>query len=127
MAHFGSSTKDVNLALALAAGRSITAAAEQAGVSRRTATRKVADPAFRQLVAELRADFIGQAVGRLAHNMTRAADGLAAMLDSTDERVRLRVSRAVLTLGVKLHEEVDLELRLREVEAQYTAMTGEHL
>src|SRR5262245_29952115 len=83
MAHFGSLKKDVTLAMALAAGANVTEAAEQARVSRRTATRKLADPAFRQLVAEMRADFIAQAVGRLTHNMTRAADALAAMLDST--------------------------------------------
>src|SRR5262245_59766580 len=99
MRRFETPNKDVALALALAAGTSVHAAAEQACVGRSTAFRKLADPAFRQLVAEMRADFIAQAVGRLAHNMTRAADGLVDMLDSADERVRLRVIRALLTLG----------------------------
>ncbi len=124
MAHFGSPKKDVTLALALASGGTITAAAEQAGVSRRTATRKLTDPAFRQLVAQMRADFVAQAVGRLTQNMTRAADGLVAMLDSGDERVRLRVIRALLTLGHRLHDAVDLELRLRNLERDVARKQG---
>src|SRR5205823_4390661 len=95
MEHFGTRKKDVALALALAAGSGVGAAAEQAGLGRTTAWRRLADPAFRQLVAEMRADFITQAVGRLTHNMTRAADALVAMLDSADERIKLRVIRAL--------------------------------
>ena len=124
MARFGSPKKDVALALALASGVNAAVAAEKAGFSRRTAYRKLADPAFRQRVAEMRADFIAQAVGRLAHNMTRAADDLVAMLDSADERVRLRVIRALLTLGHRLHDAVDLELRIRNLEHDAARQQG---
>src|SRR5262245_45958972 len=116
MEHFGTRKKDVALALALAAGANVLSAAQQVGVGRTTAHRRLADPAFRQLVAEMRADFIAQAVGRLTQNMTRAADGLVAMLDSGDERVRLRVIRALLTLGHRLHAGRDLELRSSNLE-----------
>jgi hypothetical protein len=116
MKQFETPEKDVALALALAVGASTTAAAEQAGISRVTAWRKLADPAFRQLVANLRAELMAEAVGKLANTMNRAADALATTLDSADERVRLRGARAVLTLGHRLHESIDLDERIREIE-----------
>ena len=116
MSAFVRSGKDVLLALALASGATAVDAAKQCAITDRTVRRKLADPAFRQLVAEMRADFIAQAVGRLTQNMTRAADGLVAMLDSVDEGVRLRVIRALLTLGHRMHDAVDLELRIRNLE-----------
>jgi predicted ArsR family transcriptional regulator len=124
MSAFVRSKKDVILALALASGATAVAAAEQLKISDRTVRRRLADPAFRQLVAEMRADFIAQAVGRLTQNMTRAADGLVAMLDSGDERVRLRVIRALLTLGHRLHDAVDLELRIRNLEQDAARKQG---
>ena len=116
MGHFGTPKKDVRLALALAAGENTLAASQQAGVGKSTAYRKLADPAFRQLVANLRAELMAQAVGKLANMMNRAAEALATTLDSADERVRLRGARAVLTLGQRLHESIDLDERIREIE-----------
>src|SRR5260221_9998148 len=57
--------KDVMLALALASGTKIVDAAEQAGVCRRTVERKLAEPDFRRMVAELRAEMVAAALGRL--------------------------------------------------------------
>src|SRR5205814_1019551 len=112
------SEKDVNLALALASGAGTAAAAAKAGVSQRTVQRRLGSPDFRQLVADLRADLIARALGRLADNMTRAADALAGLLDDPDGRVRLRSARAVLTLGVRLRDSVDLTDRVRELEQE---------
>jgi hypothetical protein len=110
--------KDVTLALALAAGASQADAARQAGLTDRTTRRKLARPGFRRLVAELRGELIARALGRLADNMTRAADALASLLDSDDDRLRLRTARALLSLGLRLRDSVDLSERVRELEEE---------
>jgi hypothetical protein len=125
MSRFVASEKDVTLAFALAAGASTSAAAEEFGVNQRTVQRRLNEPDFRQLVADLRAELMGQALGRMASNMTtRAADSLAALLDSEDERVRLRTCRALLSLGLKMRDSVDLTERVREIEAEIARKQG---
>src|SRR5229473_3789608 len=104
MSAFVRSEKNLELALVLASGATATAAAEKVQVCTKTVHRKLAKPAFRQLVANLRGQLIANALGRMANNMTRAADALAALLDSQDERVRLRTARAVLSLGLRMRD-----------------------
>jgi hypothetical protein len=60
MADFGR-RKDDALLLTLASGRSVRAAARAAGIGERTATRRMADRAFRRRVSELRADMVERA------------------------------------------------------------------
>jgi hypothetical protein len=57
-------------ALALAAGQTLRNAAAAASIGERTATCGWADPLFRQRVAQLRADMVGRALGKLADGMT---------------------------------------------------------
>jgi hypothetical protein len=104
------------LALALASGKTITEAAAIAGLSRRTATRRVADPTFRLRVAELRAEMVGRALGKMADGMAAAADTLRGLLDAEGESVRLGAARSILELGNKLRESVELEQRLADLE-----------
>ncbi|HEY1376629.1 MAG TPA: helix-turn-helix domain-containing protein [Gemmataceae bacterium] len=108
--------KDVVLAMALAAGFPQGEAAERVGVNRRTVYRKLRRPEFRRLVADLRGELVARALGRLADNMTRAADALAALLDTADDRVRLRTARAVISLGLRLRDSVDLTERVHDLE-----------
>jgi hypothetical protein len=104
------------LALALASGKTITEAAAAADLSRRTATRQVADPDFRRRVAALRAEMVARALGKMADGMTDAVDTLRALLNAEGESVRLGAARSILELGNKLREAVELEERLAEVE-----------
>jgi transposase-like protein len=110
--------KDSLVALALASGRSIAAVAETAGVHRRTIERWMHDPAFRRQVVELRGELIATALGRLADNMTRAADTVAALLDAPEPHLRLRAARALFGFGLRLRETVDIGDRVRELEAE---------
>jgi hypothetical protein len=110
--------KDPLLALALASGVSTAAAADQTGISQRTVERRLADPAFRRQVAEFRGQLIATALGRLADNMTRAADAVAALLDAPDPGLRLRAARALFSFGLRLRDSVDLGDRVRELEAE---------
>jgi hypothetical protein len=113
----GRKNADEALALALAAGQTLRSAAEAAGVSERTATRRSGDPAFRRRVGELRADMVARSLGRMADGMSDAADVLRELLaPGTPPAVRLGAARSLLELGVKLRDSVELEARVRAVE-----------
>jgi hypothetical protein len=124
MASFGTTEKKVALALALASGATAPQAAEQTGVSLRTVHRKLANPAFRRLVSRLRGEMLAAALGRMAENMTRAADTVAALLDVEDPAIRLRAARALLSLGLRLRDSVDLGDRVRELERELAHKQG---
>jgi hypothetical protein len=102
----------------------VTAAAEQLGISRKTVQRKLARPAFRRLVAELRAQLFAAALGRVAENMTRASDALAALLESNEPAIRLRAARTLLSMGIRLRDSVDLTDRVNELEAELARKQG---
>ncbi len=108
--------KNLDLAMALAAGATATAAAEQFGISRKTVQRKLAKPAFRQMVAKLRGQMLAAAVGRMADNMSLAADSLVKLLADDNASIRLRAARAILGIGHRLYDAVDLEQRLCKLE-----------
>jgi hypothetical protein len=112
----GTLEKDSMLALALAAGVSIADASAQTGVGRTTIYRKLENPAFARQVAEFRDGLIGTALGRIADAMTHGAEVLAQMLDSPQEHIRIRAARALISLGLRLRDSMDLTARMREVE-----------
>jgi hypothetical protein len=124
MSAFVRPAKNFAIAVALAGGASARAAAEQAGVSERTVRRKLAKPAFRRFVANLRSQLFAAALGRMADNMTRASDALAALLDEKDPAVRLRAARAILSLGMNLRDSVDVSDRLTELENELARKQG---
>jgi hypothetical protein len=109
------------VALALARGLSVRAAAAECRVGERTVHTWLADdPQFRRHVEGLRSELFGQAVGRLCDLSGKAADVLGALLDSASEHVRLQAARSVLEYGPRLREVADLAVQLaalrREVE-----------
>jgi len=106
------------LALALAGGQPIAAVAEQFGLNRRTIERRLADPAFRRLVADFRGQLIATALGLLAENMTRAARAIAGLLDSPQEHIRLRAARTLIHAGLRVRDSVDFGDRIRDLEAE---------
>jgi hypothetical protein len=109
------------LALALAAGQTLRDAAAAAGIAERTATRRMADPAFRRRVNELRGEMVQRSLGRMADGMSEAADVLRELLTADRESVRLGAARSLLELGVRLRESVELEERLQALEDQVSA------
>jgi hypothetical protein len=118
MSHNVAPEKKSLLAWALASGHSIAQAAEQFGISRRTVERHLARPAFRQRVARLRGELIANALGRMADNMTRAADTVSRLLDSDNPVVALRAARALLSLGLRLRDSVELADRIDQLETE---------
>lgn len=121
MAHRGRKNADDALAVALASGQTLRDAAASVRVSERTATRRWADPDFRQRVAALRSEMIGRAMGSMADAMSDAAAGLRGLLAAESESVRLGACRAILELGVRLREAVELETRIVALEQREAA------
>ncbi len=121
MAHRGRRNADEALALALATGQTLRAAADLAGIGERTASRRWADRAFRGRVSELQWEMVRRSLGRMADGMTEAADVLRQLLAAESENVRLGAARTLLDLGLQMREVVDLEQRLAELEEQFGA------
>lgn len=116
MTRFDPKNKDVLLASALAAGSSSAAAAQQLKISPCTVKRRVADPAFRKLVAQLRAEMVETILGRMTERLTRATDAVAELLDAPEPHIRLRAARLLYQTAFRLREAVDVDHRIREIE-----------
>ncbi len=104
------------LTLALAQGKTVTAAAKAAHISRATATRRLADAEFREQVAAFRADIFSSASGQLAATLTEAVEALRGLLRSESEAIRLRAASAVIEQSIRLRDSEDITVRLRNIE-----------
>jgi hypothetical protein len=94
------SQADGVLAAAIAAGLTYVAAAERAGVSERTARRRMSDNAFRLLVERERSHTIDAVRGRLVAATVDAAETLHGLcLGAESESVRASAARALLDLA----------------------------
>ena len=109
---------DELLAARLAAGLTVRDAAAELGVSEKTAHRRLADPAFRQRITELRREMTARAIGQLADGMTHAVDELRRLASSANEGIRLRACIALLEHGLKAAALADLEDRIRSIESR---------
>lgn len=109
------------LIAALAAGASYVDAAKAAGVSERTVRRRMAEPAFRQQVDEIRAEMLAQAVAKLTSASVKAVETLEALLGSPLDFARLSAARAILELAAKYREQHDIAERIAALEARSAA------
>jgi hypothetical protein len=121
MAGNGNRKGDAALLTALAAGESVTDAAKRAGISERTAHRRLTEPDFRGRVTEARAAMVARALGKLADASCEAVDTLRGLLHAEAESVKLGASRAILELGNKLREAVEHEERIARLEERDAA------
>jgi len=113
---------DAKLIERLAAGETVTCAAKLTGVSRRTVSRRLADPEFRRMIGEARRRIVDTAAGRLAISMTAAAATLRKLLKTADsDAVRLQAAKAIVELAVRLRDATELEERITILE---TALAG---
>lgn len=103
---------------ALVSGRTVAEAAEAAGISRRTAFRRLADPDVQRQIDELRASTIEHATARLLGLVDLAANTLAAVMsdDGAAASPRVSAARAVFIEVLHLREAGEVESRLTEVE-----------
>src|SRR5262249_20778157 len=117
MAHRGRKNADEALLLALACGATTEKAAHQAGVSPRTATRRLADPEFRRRLARTKTDLLRRTAAGLTAGAVEAVKTLLALQAAGQPpAVRLGAARAVLELGLKVREAAEVKERLAELE-----------
>ena len=112
------------LALRVAAGATIRAAAADAGCSESTGYRLSATEAFRRRVAELRYAITDAAVGRLSAAAVGAVDKLVGLLDSDDESTQLAAAKSILMMLPRVAEHCELRARLDRLESR-TKATGD--
>jgi hypothetical protein len=119
VAHRGRQGADEVLLQALACGASVEAASRAAGVSARTAHRRLADAGFHARVRQARADMVHRTAGTMTAAATEAVRTLLELLKApAPAAVRLGAARAVLEIGLKVRELVDLEERLAALEGR---------
>ena len=83
MAGGGRQNADDVLVLALACGATVENAALKAGLSPRTAHRRLANPQFRQQLNQIRADMVQRAAALLTAAAMEAIKTLVALQDHT--------------------------------------------
>ena len=115
MAGNGSNKREA-VALRLAGGAGVRAAARAAGVGERTVFTWLKDPAFAARVSELRGQLFARAVAVLTRLAGKAARKLDKLLDSAHEGIALGACRTVLEAGPRLRELTEMEERLRALE-----------
>jgi hypothetical protein len=126
VAHRGRKSADEALLLALACGATVESAARAAGVSSRTAHRRLADPGFHGRVQQVRSDMVQRTSGTLT---AAAAESVRTLLElqkaPTPAAVRLGAARAILEMGMRLRELADVEERLTALEECLAAGRGQ--
>src|SRR5205809_7974769 len=110
------SRSDELLLGALAAGRPVEHAAQIAGVSVRTAYRRLADPVFARRLAQARDELISSALGELVDCASEAVSTLRALLNDSEARVRLGAGKALLDQLLRIRETLTLSERLAALE-----------
>jgi len=125
VAQRGKKIQDERLLLALACGVTVEAAAQAAGLSKRTAYRRLEAPSFCQRLQQVRGEMVQRTSGMLTAAAGESVKALLALVkEGTPPAVRLGAARALLELGMKLREQADLEQRLAALEAAQPAPHG---
>jgi transposase-like protein len=103
----------------LAAGKSMTACAEQVGISRKTLYNWRQDPAFKKRVADLRSEMFDEATGQMVAGAGEAAATILslALKPHSNAAVRLNACKAVLGFVSEHQIVAELEARLEAIEA----------
>jgi hypothetical protein len=116
-----------SLALAVAGGLSIAAAARSLEIPERTARGWAAAPEFKASVTRLRQEVMSQSVGILGRLAVKASATLGKLLDSQDEDIRLKASKQVLDAALAVREAAEFSERLAAVEDRLGANNAKRI
>jgi hypothetical protein len=108
---------DAALITALAAGNTVERAAASAGVSVRTAHRRLADPDFRAALDAAKRDLLERATAALTAASTAAVDALVSLLTTGPPAVKLGAAVKIIELGAQLRTALEVDSRLSALEA----------
>jgi hypothetical protein len=108
---------DDALLLAIACGATVENAARQIGLHERTVYRRIKSPDFQRKLRVLRADMLGRTSAALTAAATEAVRTLLDLQKpGVQAAVRLGAARAILEIGAKVRETVELEARIAALE-----------
>lgn len=103
------------LAAAVATGRPVALAARKLGVAARTARRWAGSPAFKQVVADLRAETFAEAAGFLKSATLRAVRRLDRLARSDDPEMARKAIDMLLSHCIRMSEHADLANQIAEL------------
>jgi type IV pilus biogenesis protein CpaD/CtpE len=115
------------IAVALARGCSITAAAKTCGCSTRTVARRLESPLFVEEVERLRAAIVGRTTSRLSSYSLDAVRALHKLLTSESSQAVLGAARAILELSAKYRADADHAAKTAEIDRRLKALEAERL
>jgi hypothetical protein len=119
---------DEKLALELSAGKKVADAATAAGMSERTAYRRLNDPAFQERIREIRRGISSRVMHLLARAAVDAVEVLHLIATSCDDMgLRVKAAASLLDYQLKFHEQYDLDERLSRLEAKVAWDQPAHL
>ncbi|HTU18561.1 MAG TPA: hypothetical protein VMG10_10915 [Gemmataceae bacterium] len=106
------------LLAALAIGATVENAARKAGISERTAYRRLADPDFQARVDQMRRENLARTAGMLSGAALGSVKTLVDLAQdvSVPASVRRGAARDVLDMAVKYRESAEMEQRLAAIE-----------
>lgn len=100
----------------MAFGKTVTAAAKEAGISERTAYRRLQDPEVKEQVRDMRSRLTEIALDRLTRSADPATQTLFQLLGAESDHVKLGAVRTILDKMVSVRNHCELESRLFESE-----------
>jgi hypothetical protein len=122
MSRRGRRNADQVLAMSLACGATIEAAAKSTGLSEATVYRRLKDPDFQKQLQDIRVDMVQRTAGMLSASAMEAVKTLLSLQQmAVPAAVRLGAARAILEIGIKIREAANLEQRLANLEQQMAA------
>lgn len=110
---------DEALLRGLACGATVDSAARAAGISARTAHRRLKEEAFQKRLRDVRAEMVQRTAGMLTGSGLEAGKTLVSLLDPTNPpTVRHAAARTILEFGLRLRENAEMEERVAALEAR---------
>ena len=112
--------------LLISQGLTLNDVAGQVGVSDRTLRRRLRDPQYQARIGQLRADYMAEAVSKLAHASTTAVDTLIELATSANsETARLGAAKAILEYAVSVGENLEVRQRISALEEVLYSHSGD--
>jgi transposase len=112
------------LAVAVAAGQSVRAAARSLGVKESTACNWSGSVEFKARVEKIRSETVSQARSALSHGAVEAVETLVELLGAThDDDTRQKAAKEILASLLSVREHHDAMIRLAALEARFSDQT----
>lgn len=118
-------TRDDLLLAALVSGLNVDAASQEAKMGRRTAFRRLQDPAFQQRLRAARQEVFGRAAARAASHLGAAVDVLADLMrGASSEQVKRGAAADLAQVADRLNAMTALDERLAALEGAVSELAA---